>query len=178
MTDLEAQLWQKIQTFQFDPLDAVFPFSKRLAWDYRWSPAYTLRTISEYKRFLFLARFAEHTVSPSAPVDRVWHAHLLYTQSYWDDLCGQVLGQPLHHSPSLGGRAEGQKYLALYQQTLESYRYYFGEPPADIWHSPRLRSESVNFQWVDRQRYGLFPRWTTTYQGCERALLGTIKRLT
>jgi len=58
---------------------------------YRWSEIYTIRVIQEYKKFVFLAMVANHVVSPSVPIDRVWHLHLLYTISYWDKFCGEVL---------------------------------------------------------------------------------------
>ena len=158
MTVAEQCLFQKILDFQLDSPEARFPFSYKLAWEYQWTSLYTLRAIDEYKKFVFLAIAANHMVSPSTPVDRVWHLHLLYTHSYWDGFCGQVLGTPLHHTPSLGGRQEGKKYQRVYQQTLFTYRQYFGDPPTDIWHLPLLRSESVNFQWVNKRQYWLIPR--------------------
>lgn len=157
MTAAEHHLFQKILDFPLDPPGAVFPFSYKLAWEYQWTNLYTLRAIDEYKKFVFLTVTANHMVSPATPVDRVWHLHLLYTHSYWDDFCGQVLGKPLHHTPSLGGRREGKKYQRVYEQTLFTYRQYFGDPPADIWHPPRLRSESFDFQWVNRHQYWLIP---------------------
>jgi hypothetical protein len=76
---------------------------------------------------------AGHKVSPSPAVDAAWHEHLCHTRSYWDDLCGRVLGRPLHHEPSRGGAEEAAKHAAMYAQTLASYRRWFGEPPADVW---------------------------------------------
>jgi hypothetical protein len=35
-----------------------------------------------------------HIVTPSEQVDQVWHLHLTYTRSYWDEFCPNVLGQP------------------------------------------------------------------------------------
>ncbi len=157
MTAADHSLYQRILDFQVDLPNATFPFSYKLAWEYQWTSLYTLRTIDEYKKFVFLAVAANHMVSPSTPVDRVWHLHLLYTHSYWDDFCGQVLGKPLHHSPSLGGQQEGKKYQRVYQQTLFTYRQYFGDPPTDIWHPPRLRSESTDFQWVNKRHFWLIP---------------------
>jgi len=88
----------------------------------------------------------------------VWHLHLLYTRSYWDEFCGKILQKTLHHSPSLGGKQEGLKYRHYYQQTLEIYQKYFGTPPPDIWHPPQLRSEKVSYQWLDRQQFWIIPK--------------------
>jgi hypothetical protein len=158
MKPAEQRLYERICNFKLDEPGAIFPFSHKLSWEYRWSEIYSIRVIQEYKKFVFLAMVADHVVSPSVPVDRVWHLHLLYTHSYWDKFCGEVLNKPLHHSPSLGGREEGLKYHHLYECTLATYRNYFGTPPSDIWNDPRLRSEPTTFQWLDPKQYWILPQ--------------------
>jgi hypothetical protein len=128
-----ALLWAKLQSFVFDKPGADEPFSKRLAYEQKWSHDYALRVVNEYRKFIFLCMTAGHMCTPSINVDMAWHLHLLYTRSYWDELCTQVLGKPLHHQPSDGGTSEEGKYAGLYEQTLDSYARVFGEPPADIW---------------------------------------------
>ncbi len=157
MTPTETELYQLICNFKLDKAEAVFPFSQKLAWEYQWTGIYTYRAIEEYKKFVFLAMVADHIVSPPTVIDRVWHLHLLYTHSYWDDFCGKTLNRALHHSPSLGGKEEGLKYRYHYVQTLKIYQQYFGTPPADIWNSPQLRGESVSCQWVNREQYWILP---------------------
>ena len=158
MTPSQIHLYKSIYDFQLDNPEAVYPFSYKLAWEYQWTEIYTCRVIQEYKRFIFLAMVADHIVSPSTNVDRVWHLHLLYTHSYWDEFCGKVLKKTLHHSPSLGGKEEGVKYRYCYQKTLNSYQQYFGTPPADIWHRPRLRGEKSSCHWCDRNHYWIIPK--------------------
>ncbi|MGL4364887.1 MAG: hypothetical protein ACRCSB_06775, partial [Bacteroidales bacterium] len=86
-----------------------------------------------YRKFLFLAATAKHIVSPSETIDEAWHLHLIYTESY-QDLCANVLQNPLHHLPSKGGQSEKEKYQNFHAQTKESYALLFGEkPPTDIW---------------------------------------------
>src|SRR5688572_28429037 len=131
-----ADLLQRLEKFSLDSADASFPFSSRLAKENRWPLAYSHRVIAEYKRFAFLAVAAGHPVSPSEAVDEAWHLHLTYTQSYWKEFCPQVLQMPLHHQPTKGGSAEKEKFEDWYARTLQSYRIFFGEPPADIWPSP------------------------------------------
>jgi hypothetical protein len=157
MLPTEIELYDRIKAFRLDDSEALIPFSVKLVWEYRWSQIYTLRVIQEYKKFIFLVMVADHIVSPSAPVDRVWHLHMLYTRSYWNDFCGQVLQKPLHHSPSLGGKEEALKYAEFYRLTLETYQRYFGVPPEDIWHLRRPRNEIFRYQWIDRDQHWVIP---------------------
>ena len=149
------------QLVQWHPDDAgsSFPFSKRLACENGWTTVHARRVIEEYKRFVFLALHAGHPVTPSDAVDQAWHLHLTFTRSYWEDLCENILGQRLHHTPTRGGRRENEKYAGLYARTLQSYRDFFGEaPPADIWPAPGARFESAPHQrWVDTRQYWLVP---------------------
>ena len=133
MTESQAGLYHRIEVFEFDALGANYTFAQRLAKENRWSPAFAARAIVEYRRFVFLYVAAEHPVSPPEVVDQVWHLHLLYTESYWHDFCETVLGRRLHHEPSRGGAEERAKFGEWYKLTVESYRRYFGNPPADIW---------------------------------------------
>jgi hypothetical protein len=159
MTPEQADLYQQICEFKLDQPSAVLPFSAKLAWEYQWTGIYTYRVIQEYKKFVFLGMVADHIVSPPTSVDRVWHLHLLYTHYYWDEFCGKILKKPFHHSPSLGGKQEGLKYRDCYVRTLETYQKYFSTPPPDIWHSPKLRSEQISFQWIDRSKYWIIPKF-------------------
>jgi uncharacterized protein (TIGR04222 family) len=128
-----------------------------------WSADFTRRALAEYRRFLFLCMSAEHPVCPSEAVDQVWHLHLIYTRSYWDDLCGRVLGKPLHHGPTRGGHDEGVKHHDMYTQTLDSYRQFFAEePPQNIWPpmDERFR-DGASFTRVNRREFWMIrkPRW-------------------
>jgi uncharacterized membrane protein YgcG len=143
MNSQQLELWQRLLDFVFDKPNAILTFSKRLARDNDWTEQYALKAIAEYLKFIFLAVVAGHQVTPSEQVDRVWHLHLTYTQSYWNDFCPNVLQMTLHHAPTQGGSAERQKFLQYYSQTLESYEKFFGTPPKDIWTDPKIR---FNFQ--------------------------------
>ena len=133
LTDDERALWQKIEAFPLDEPGVAVNFTARLAKENGWSVARARRAMEEYRRFLFLAMRAGHPVSPPEAVDQAWHLHLLYTRSYWRDLCHGVLGRPLHHEPTEGGFAESGKFRDWYAATLASYARYFGEPPSDVW---------------------------------------------
>jgi len=161
----------------------ALPFSRRLARERGWSPGYARRVIDEYKRFAFLAVAAGHAVTPSEAVDEVWHLHLTYTRSYWEHFCPLALGQPLHHEPTRGGRAEAVKFHNLYEETLSSYRRCFGEePPADIWPAVEDRfggGTSVAGKWRRWVSVGVVLVPLLTSAGCamvedEFVLLGVV----
>lgn len=155
----QAALYQRIQAFLLDSSEAQLTFSQRLARDNRWTLNYTQRVIEEYKKFVFLAIASGHSVTPSEQVDQVWHLHLTYTHSYWDEFCRHVLQTPLHHGPTKGGFQEKQRFHEQYEQTLVSYRRFFGEPPADIWFPPHIRfGHDIHFVRVNTQDYWLIPR--------------------
>ena len=160
-------LWESLKTFDFDAAAGspgsdppLRSFSRRLAGEQGWSPAFTARVLEEYRRFLFLTAVAGEAVCPSEEVDAAWHLHLIFTRSYWDGLCGKVLGRPLHHNASAGGPAEGAKHRGMYRRTLRAYREWFGgDPPADIWppvwrrFDPRSRHRTIDLRdhWIIRR---------------------------
>lgn len=153
-------LWTRIETFELDVPMSGLNFTERLARENVWSLGYTKRVISEYKRFLYMAKRAGHVVCPSDAVDQAWHMHLTFTRSYWDELCGEVLESPLHHGPSRGGSQEKERYYQLYEKTQETYLGLFGaEPPEDIWPEPRKRfGEDLNFVRINSASHWILPK--------------------
>ncbi len=170
-----AELWPTLSAFELDAPSCGLTFSERAARENGWTLGFTRRVIDEYKRFLYLAMTCEHVVCPSDAVDQVWHMHLTYTRSYWDDLCGGVLGRPLHHGPTRGGSEEHEKYFRLYERTLRSYTAAFGSPPpADIWPTAELRfGEDLAFVRVNHHRYWVIPKpcWSRGTVGAASAVL-------
>jgi hypothetical protein len=155
-----AELYQRIQAFSLDAADAHLPFSKRLARDNGWTIEYASSVIYEYKKFIFLAVVADHPVTPSDQVDQVWHLHLLYTHSYWDEFCLKVLQMPLHHGPTQGGSRERCKFDDWYNKTLASYEQFFQQsPPVDIWPPSHIRfGRDVHFVRVNTQENWILPK--------------------
>jgi hypothetical protein len=139
-SDGAARLLTALEAFELDEPTAAWSFTQRLAHDNGWRLRYAERAVVEYKRFVALSALAGHVVCPSEQVDQVWHLHLTYTRSYWERLCRDVLGRPLHHAPTAGGAAEHAKHHDLYARTLASYQRLFGAlPPADLWPPPDRR---------------------------------------
>jgi len=129
-----TDLAERLRSFSLDEPGAARPFSRRLAEEQSWSPAFAAAAIEEYKRFALLSVVAGHIVTPSKAVDQVWHLHLIYTRNYWDIFCAQVLQRPLHHDPGQGIPGETTRHAEQYRQTLASYYRVFGAAaPQAIW---------------------------------------------
>lgn len=156
----QLTLRERLDRFDLDDPDSRLKFSERLARENNWTLRYARRVVAEYKRFLELAVTAGHTVTPSDDVDQAWHLHMVYTRSYWNDLCKNVLQQPLHHGPTKGGQEERERYEDLYARTVESYCATFGEqPPADIWPDSEERfRQSIQSVRVDKGRNWVIPK--------------------
>ncbi|EDX84750.1 hypothetical protein S7335_2447 [Synechococcus sp. PCC 7335] len=152
MTPEQKLLYDQIVQFKLDQPGVLCPFSTKLAWQYGWSGVFTLRAIREYKKFIFLIMVSEQRLSPATVIDRVWHQHILYTQSYWIDFCEKLLKRQIHHTPGLGGEEEGMKYYRQCDRALTLYQQHFGDPPADIWNPPQTTVETLDYQWVNRAK--------------------------
>ena len=133
----DTPLWQALAEMRIEREGAAATFARRLGRKQGWGKRHTYSVIEEYRRFLYLAATGDRPVTPSDDVDEAWHLHLTYTRHYWDELCGRILGKPLHHDPTVGGAAQQAHFKDQYQATLARYEAVFGEPPrSDIWPAP------------------------------------------
>jgi uncharacterized protein (TIGR04222 family) len=154
----QLTLWRRLESLNFDGPRTIQPFSLRLARENGWTRRHAIRVIEEYRRFLFLTVTAG-PACPSEKVDEAWHLHLCYTRSYWNDLCRDVLGRPLHHIPTEGGAQELERHRAMYSATLDAYRRAFEEePPADIWPEVDERFGGRGKVAVDLTNHMVLPR--------------------
>ena len=159
MTTEEAKLWKKIECFQLNDEQSSFQFSERLSRENGWSSYYTEQVIKEYKKFIFLCCISQKSVTPSDQVDQAWHLHLTYTKSYWIDLCQNTLSKEIHHNPTKGGKAEGEKFDNQYSSTLDLYRKTFKmEPPKTIWPSNSERFSDIHFQRINLRKFWVIKR--------------------
>ncbi|KFF10086.1 glycine-rich domain-containing protein [Flavobacterium hydatis] len=153
MNTEQVRLWNEIKNFELDDPDISFSFTDRLARENGWTIEYSIRAILEYKKFIFLLTIANHPLTPSDQVDQVWHLHLLYTQSYWEDFCENTIKRRIHHGPTKGGDTEKSKYTNYYEKTKELYLEIFKvELPRDIWPSSEIRFTEINFERINRDR--------------------------
>ena len=157
MADELDRIRRALETMRIEPDGARLTFVARLARENGWSPEHARRVDREYRRFLYLAS-TRGPATPSDAVDQAWHLHLGYTRHYWEEMCGRILGRPLHHEPTEGGPAADRRFRDQYEATLSAYRETFGGvPPADIWPAPARRFASKPVK-VDKGRYWLIPR--------------------
>jgi hypothetical protein len=164
MNSTELSLWTKINDFQLDVPGDAFTFSDRVTRENGWTKNYTKRVILEYKKFIYLCCFSEKGVTPSDPVDQVWHLHLTYTKSYWIDFCQNTLGKQIHHNPTKGGANEAKKFINYYEHLKDIYRYHFdNDPPRDIWQPADVRFSDIDFQRVNLKRFWLIRKPTKRF---------------
>lgn len=132
-------LHEALVAFPLAQTGGELSFLDRLCRENQWTAGFGLRAIGEYKRFIYLAVVSPTPVTPSDEVDQVWHLHLVYTRSYWEDLQA-ILGRPLHHGPTAGGRDEDDKFAGWYERTKLLYESEFGEkPPVELWPPSEIR---------------------------------------
>jgi hypothetical protein len=146
-----SNLWWKLSEFSLDVPEIDFSFSDRLARENGWSKEFTNRVIEEYKKFVFLSVTSGKALTPSDEVDQAWHLHMIYSRSYWDEMCMGILnGFKLYHGPTKGGKAEASRFNEQYLYTLKLYSEIFGQlPPSDIWPSVEKRFSPMNWKRVD-----------------------------
>ncbi len=173
MDAMNDELWNTIQSFEIGSSTAELSFVNRLARENNWTLKYAERVIQEYRRYVYLVAKTRSELTPSDPVDQVWHLHLTYTHSYWKELCAQCLGFELHHHPTAGGRQELLRFKKLYRQTLSVYREYFGHmPPEDIWQPPEQRFRQAQyFKRINLVNYWLLPKMRLATAGRAGLLL-------
>lgn len=160
----ETQLWSKLQQYSLDNPSEALTFSQRLARENNWSVTFTERIIAEYKKFLFLCATSSHPVTPSDQVDQAWHLHLVYTKSYWNDLCKNILGKEIHHNPTQGGKQERDKFVDYYEATLTLYQEKFRQtPPQDIWPPTHERFSDIDFVRANTRTHWLLPKVRITW---------------
>ncbi|MGO1070130.1 TIGR04222 domain-containing membrane protein [Lysobacter sp. CA199] len=163
-TDEQRGLWQRLSDYRFGG-DHPQPFLDRIAHVGQSSRETAEAALEEYRRFCFLAVEAGHAVTPSDAIDKVWHAHMTDTRDYWLRFCPQVLKRDLHHAPSLGGQVEDSRHQQQYRETLDSYRRYFGDPPAAFWPPPRELPQPRKPANPNEARVRLLSPWATAPGG-------------
>ncbi len=157
MNSQEQKTWNTLKNLAIDDSQAQFKFSDRLARENGWTQQFALGAIDEYKKLVFLAKHAGHPVTPSLEVDEVWHLHMIYTRSYWEEMCKEIDFQ-LHHGPTKGGKKENEKFTNWYEKTKESYKKFFGEPPAEFWPSSESRFSPQDIVKVNRKNFLFFKK--------------------
>eukprot|EP01083_Nonionella_stella_P219191 785402_1 len=85
--------------------------------------------INEYETFLFLIKkYPKMSFVPSTCIDEVWHAHILHTKQYQQDMV-QYLGYFLHHDPQTNGDKGKGKQMTSVKETETVYEKEFDRIP-------------------------------------------------
>lgn len=75
----------------------------------------------------------EDMLSPSQPIDEIWHFHILYTRSY-AETCINLCGEMIDHSPRRSiNRPSREDRLAITRTLLT---LWFKEKPSTMWFDP------------------------------------------
>jgi hypothetical protein len=155
----DRNLYEALMDFPLSQTGGELTFLDRLCRENNWPYDLGSRAIHEYKRFVYLAMVSPMPVTPSDEVDQVWHLHLLYTRSYWEQL-NRILPRPLHHGPTAGGQEEDEKFNDWYERTKALYQSEFGEEaPADLWPSAAARfNPRQRFRRLDVATHWVIPK--------------------
>jgi hypothetical protein len=129
---MNNELWKKMLTFEFDNPLSEYCFSTRLANENNWTKSFTEQAIIEYKKFMYLAAITHLMVAPSETIDKVWHQHLIFTESY-QEFC-KLIGKQIQHIPSTHRSSEFANLKQAKDRTRLLYENNFGEQPKNIWH--------------------------------------------
>jgi hypothetical protein len=157
----KKELWLRLKAYQFDHIVApgiwdhlaarfghtnpsLKAFARKIARKHDWKNHFASRTLSEYKKFVYLGLVSDFEVTPSKVIDVVWHEHLLFSKAY-RDFCNEVIEHQFDHHPELLSMIDQTgRFSAQYMDTLDLYRTEFGiEPPADIWGITKFDKEQL-----------------------------------
>lgn len=118
-------------------------FWQKLTEENSWSLAFSKKAFDEYKKFIYLAKKYGCKVVPSKTIDKVWHLHMTFTKSYWNELCQEVIQMEFHHVPSSQGKDAEFSDNECYEKTKELYEKEFGfAPPSLYW--PDVKKSKLN----------------------------------
>ena len=97
------------------------PLVKRCIREYGWSNNYAAKVLEGYKHFLRLKQdlsdWDHKILSPSIPVDKMWHMHILDVANYIKDcelLCGHLVGHDpdgMLHTDARNRRVETTRHI-------------------------------------------------------------------
>ena len=162
-----ANLWQKVLSSFGGPDAFSKAFASKIAHKHKWSKAFALKALSEYKKFVYLGVVSDFHVTPSKIIDVVWHEHILFTSAY-RQFCEQVICYQFDHHPELIPMAdETGRFNAQYEDTVEFYISEFGfEPPIDIWGETKFNKEKLkekNYSSREKTVYAVSDNSNTYY---------------
>merc|ERR1712173_585125 len=99
-----------------------------------WNSTYAHKAAEEYRRFMSLGRYPARLV-PGVAIDKIWHAHILFTKQYHEDSMA-CLGHFFHHQPTTNEEEEVDSESKF--DVIDLYEAAYGEfLYPEIWKGPR-----------------------------------------
>jgi len=127
-----------LENFQVNSNGDFDIFWHKLCKENNWSLSFSKNAFYEYKRFIYLAKINGCKVVPSKIIDTVWHLHMTFTKSYWNELCQEILQEEFHHVPSSQGENAEILDNECYENTKKLYNKEFRcIPPSLYWPLPK-----------------------------------------
>ncbi len=136
---VSTNLWNQIKE-QFGGADAsTRAFANKVARKTGWTNQFSLKAISEYKKFVYLGVISDFNATPSKVIDKVWHEHLLFSKAY-REFCTDIIHYDFDHNPELVPMADQTgTFNAQYLDTIQLYKTEFSvDPPSAIWSVPKF----------------------------------------
>jgi len=130
---------------QSDITGGATPLVKRCMKEYGWTEQYCRRVLEAYRQFLSLKEdygdLNAEILSPSLPVDQMWHMHILDTPNYATD-CSLLCGDFIHHDVDGGNdvKARQERLDTTKEALLKKYPSFDREIWRDVWDQPVLSS--------------------------------------
>lgn len=87
----------------------------------KWTIDYTKKVIVEYERFMIL-KSTNPNSSPSESIEKLWHYHILCTESYYN-YCMQKFNKIIHHN--INNNIDQYTKISLLVSTIQQYKQYF-----------------------------------------------------
>lgn len=152
----KKELWLRLKNYHFEHLvpvglwdsihakfgrtdSSTHAFAHKISRQCGWSKAFALKSISEYKKFVYLGLVSDFAVTPSEIIDKVWHRHILFSTAY-RQFCDEVIEHHFDHNPELiFTESQTETFQQQYFQTLELYKKEFNtDPPKAIWGNTKF----------------------------------------
>jgi hypothetical protein len=128
---LTADTWWKVVPGRKEDVTILMERCQRLL---GWDNEFATLVCAAFREFMeckaFVRDWEAAKLSPSLPVDRMWHQHILDIKRYADD-CKLLFGQVIHHNPDGDIDVPARNIRIESTKALMSTRH----GPEGFWHS-------------------------------------------
>lgn len=142
--ELTAETWWNVDRSREPRLkEGATPLMERCIRTYGWTEDFAVKVLDGYKMFLTFKKSFEDwdakKLSPSVPVDQMWHQHILDNRNYNKD-CELLVGQVIFHDPD-GGLDEDAREERI-KTTIGALRIkYDDDYDKEVWNFGSIRRQ-------------------------------------